>query len=54
MENQIEYILLIKDRTELQKAFNQWKHKYDFSILWMHFDTTTEFYHTLILRERKT
>ena len=45
-----EYILIVKEKKDFQKALNQWKHLYAFTILWTHYDTTTNFYHALILR----
>lgn len=48
-----EYILVKKSKSELQKVLNQWKHIYDFSVLWIHYDTTTDDYHALILRQEK-
>ena len=45
-----EYILIVKTKKEFQKALNQWKHIYAFTILWTFYDTITEVYHALILR----
>lgn len=46
-----KYLIIRKNKTDFQKILNQWKRIFDFEIMWMSYDTTTETYHALIKRE---
>ena len=52
----IEARFLEKYKPEFQKLLNQWKHKYDFDILWMTMERKQDgdvWYHALIKRWEK-
>ena len=52
----VDYILIEKSKKEFQMVLNQWKHKYDFEIIWMAFRLDSGgagIYNALIKREVK-
>ena len=52
-----EYFIIEKTKSEFQKLLNQWKHQYDFEILWMDViyseDLIKTIYYALIKRKKK-
>lgn len=52
-----EYFLIEKTKSEFQKLLNQWKHEYNFEILWMDVNTSegliNGFYYALIKRIKR-
>ena len=52
-----EYLMIVKVKSEFQKMLNQWKHQYNFEILWMSANKSGElletYYHALIKRWKK-
>ena len=52
-----EYFIKEKTKSEFQKLLNQWKHQYDFEILWMDVNYSEglmeSVYYALIKRKNK-
>ena len=49
----IDYFIIEKEKSEFQKLLNQWKHIYDFSIMFMEYDSVNNVYRALIKRRSK-
>lgn len=47
------YIIVEKQNSEFAKVLNQWKHVFDFEIVWMCFDNKAHIYRALIKRWKK-
>ena len=46
-----EYMIIEKDKSNFQKILNQWKHEFEFEIIWM--EHGKELYRALIRRWKK-
>ena len=46
----MEYIILEKEKKEFQMVLNQWKHKYDFEILWMEYNGQFDSYYRALIK----
>lgn len=49
----MEYFIIEKIGSEFQKLLNQWKHKFNFEIIWIGYSTENKRYHALIKRWAK-
>ena len=48
-----EFKIITKEESEFQKLLNQWKHKYDFEIIWIVYSNDLHKFKALISREEK-
>lgn len=49
----VDYIIVEKERNEFQKLLNQWKHNFEFEIVWLYYNEPQLRYHALIKRKSK-